>query len=185
MIRQLLRLPGVFRDMDAGQLFQGRPQHLYQRRIRDRHRMQATFGIIRNGHQLPAQGLGQALQQQRDLFTHQSRHDTIDHTRRQLAEYRDRYCQRDAVILVAGREVIPQWQPGAAEFQPVRILHLDIGIDISGLQVLHAHVQDLGTVRGQAPQPGLELRDTVDTLWHPAGIETVDHLLVDQDVATA
>ena len=99
-------MPGIFGNMNTGQLLERRPQHLHQRRVGQRHRMQAALGVVRHGHKLAAQGLWQALEQQRHLLTQQPRDQAVDQAWRELSKHGHRDLHRHAVVRLARREVV-------------------------------------------------------------------------------
>ena len=131
--RQLPRLPGILGDVQSGQLFERDTEHLDQRRVRFGHRLEAALGVLGHRHQLTAQRLGQALEQQRDLFAQQSRHQAIHPAGRQLAQHGDRHLQGDSVVCLARGEMIAQRQPRAVEIQTIGILRDPVQIRIRAL----------------------------------------------------
>ena len=102
--------------------------------------------------------LGRLLSNRGHLLTQQPGHHAIDQTRCQLPQHRHRHLQGDAVSRLARAKVIAQRQPRPVQIEVIGKLRHPFGIEIGRLQVLHAHVQDLGALGRQAAQPRLQLQ---------------------------
>src|SRR3569832_228920 len=77
---------------------------------------------IRHGHEVPAQRLGQALDERGDLVLQEARHQPLESLRCKLIEQGQRHQHAHAVFRVAGLEVILQRETGAVDVAPIRKL---------------------------------------------------------------
>ncbi len=165
-------------------------QRLQQRRVRGGHFTAERCGEFRHRHQVAAQFLLQCLDQLRDLLRQDARNQPLATGSGHLIDQRKRHGQRDAIVVLARREVVAQHKADVVYLQIRREL---VGGDARRLvahQVVFFQVEQfrVGTLRLLAPR--FEGRAIVDVMpgeltGDAAVVERKDQFVVHQHIGAA